>query len=168
MKQICLLEPVKKFSFGTYLSVIMAKVSKNPTSGCWEWTGDTNPKGYPQVVVKRRGEVSPFDDTGWTLSIGRLLRDFYGSPVPYDKILRRLCGNRKCVRPDHGVLACDSPLPTHARGSKHGRAKITEAQVKDIRDRVSAGEKAASVAAALGVTRGYVSKIINGKIWSHV
>lgn len=54
------------------------------------------------------------------------------------------------------------------RGSKHGRAKLTERQVRAIRRRLARGETQISVAARFGVGQVAVSLIHRRINWSHL
>lgn len=63
------------------------------------------------------------------------------------------------------------PLPPalpKARGERHSQAKLTEAQVREIRSRVAAGEVQRRLAAEYGVNVATVCNIVNRKIWAHV
>ncbi len=55
-----------------------------------------------------------------------------------------------------------------ARGTRCNLAKITEAAVLKIRERLAAGESQSSVARAEGVGRMVVRGIAHGKTWRHV
>lgn len=52
-----------------------------------------------------------------------------------------------------------------ARGEQQGSAKLTEARVRDIRDRVAAGESKAAVARAHGVSDVLVGMIVRRTVW---
>lgn len=54
------------------------------------------------------------------------------------------------------------------RGSANGRAKLSEAQVSEIKTRLRAGERQQSVAGAFGVTKYVISAISTGQNWAHV
>jgi len=55
-----------------------------------------------------------------------------------------------------------------ARGETHGRRKLTDAEVIEIRRRRDAGEKGAVIARDFGVTNGLVCQIFKRKIWKHL
>lgn len=53
-----------------------------------------------------------------------------------------------------------------AFGSRHGRSKLTEGQIADIRDRYIRGlGSQKELAAEFGVTQGHVSEIVRGVKW---
>lgn len=54
------------------------------------------------------------------------------------------------------------------RGARHLSARLTEADVRDIRSRVAAGEPQAAVSRAYGVTPQAIHNIVTRKTWRHV
>lgn len=52
-----------------------------------------------------------------------------------------------------------------AAGSGHGRAKLTEEQVREIRDRHAAGETQTALAQEYPVNQSMISKIVRGQFW---
>ena len=57
---------------------------------------------------------------------------------------------------------------TSNEGSKHGMAKLTEADVERMRAMRRSGVCRDDIAAAFGVATTHVSKVIAGKMWGHV
>lgn len=55
-----------------------------------------------------------------------------------------------------------------ARGSKHGRAVLTEAKVKSMRTRVKKGEKVSVLAKEFKVNYYTAHKAVTGQTWTHV
>lgn len=64
--------------------------------------------------------------------------------------------------PDH------NPIASALRGAHHPRAKLTEAQIDDIRRRLKRGELQRVIAYRFGVSQHAISDIARGKTWSHV
>ena len=62
--------------------------------------------------------------------------------------------------------AVDSGLK--AKGEQHGRAKLTEAKVREIRDRYGNGCTQIKLAKEYRVSQAHISKIILGTNWAHV
>jgi len=56
----------------------------------------------------------------------------------------------------------------HARGSSHGRAKLTESQVAEIKIALSGGTSVTSLALRFAVSIAAISNIKQGKNWTHV
>lgn len=57
---------------------------------------------------------------------------------------------------------------TLGKGMKARRRKLTEDQVREIRDRLFNGEPDAALAAEFGVSRQYPTHLAAGRNWSHV
>ena len=53
-------------------------------------------------------------------------------------------------------------------GEKHGRAKLTDAQAREILDRLRAGESGKALAREYGVAPSTISLMRNGKCWTHL
>lgn len=64
------------------------------SSGCWLWTGATDPDGYG-VISFREGEHSR------SVRPHRLAYELLVGPIPDGLTIDHLCRNRACVRPDH-------------------------------------------------------------------
>lgn len=60
------------------------------TSSCWLWTGATNDKGYGQLWVDRR-----------LVYAHRFAYQLLVGPIPEGHVVDHLCGQTRCVRPDH-------------------------------------------------------------------
>lgn len=83
------------------------------------------------------------------------------------------CGNRACINPLHLRWATRrenaQDMVRHDRspaGERHGRAKLTEEDVLEIRRRRQAGETCASVASRFGLNPCHVSRLARGLSWA--
>lgn len=54
------------------------------------------------------------------------------------------------------------------RGSSHGNAKLTEADVRVIKRRLAAGDRQQDIADDLGVSKSAIGWIARGQTWAHV
>ena len=77
---------------------IMARVSIDPETGCWIWTGGTSGssgrgKDYPRMSLN--GRTVAVHIVMWTNEHGY---------IPGSRELDHQCRNRLCVRPDDGHL----------------------------------------------------------------
>ena len=61
------------------------------SSGCWEWTGTKNNRGYGMLSVY--GKVRLAHRLAYVLATG--------DPIPTDLQLDHTCGQRWCVNPEH-------------------------------------------------------------------
>lgn len=57
---------------------------------------------------------------------------------------------------------------TSAHGERNPMAKLTNAEVNEIRRRVSNGEKQISMCAEYGVSKMTISRLVRGEAWRHV
>ena len=142
--------------------VFWQKVEKTDT--CWRWTGAVNTHGYGQTSLGGR-------QTG----AHRLAWRFTYGPIPPGLSVLHRCDNPPCVRPDHLFLGTvtDNAVDMMAKGrgrvgSRHGKAKLTEEIVREMRRRHAMGERYVSLAAAFGVTPENVSTVCRRLTWTHV
>lgn len=135
------------------------KVEKTET--CWLWTGCCA-NGYGHFVINEKTYKS--HRVSWFLA---------GNTIPDGHIIRHKCRSRHCCNPEHletGTIAeniADRIRDgTSNRGERCGTAKLTSAQVLDIRAR--AGERQANLAEEFGVSQVTISAIILRRIWKHI
>jgi hypothetical protein len=128
---------------------------------CWEWVGFTDPKGY--------GQIRAIGETWYTHRFSYLL--FYGELDP-TLFVRHKCDNPSCVNPYHleTGTAQDNNLDRDirgrtAKGSKNGRAKLTDEQVLEI---LVDQRLQKEIAEQYGITKDSVGCIKRGKSWGHV
>jgi hypothetical protein len=147
--------------------------------GCWLWTAAKLPWGYGAFIglgERRAHRVA------WVLTHG---------PIPAGVQLRhKVCDNPPCCRPSHMKLGTNNEnrqdsveKGRHARGENSGwglhperqtkgeashHAKLTEAQVREMRQRAEAGETQRSLATEFGVGPMQVSRIVRRLKWKHV
>lgn len=151
----------------TFAERFWSKVDKDRPNGCWEWTAALNEHGYG--VMRPEGRR-----TGPTVKAHRVSVLLDGRDPEGLCVLHR-CDNPPCVNPAHLFLGtrADNAADRDAKGrgnsgTVNGQARLTDAQVVEIRARVAAGELQRVVAASFGVGRPTVSRIVNRKGWVHV
>lgn len=156
---------------------------------CWQWTAATAGK-MGHGVIGSGGHNGPMiyaHRVAWELASGE--------PVPDGLDVLHTCDNPPCVRNDEpgtyevaGVLlprwghlflgtntdnALDMVAKGRARppclaGERHGRAKLSAAEVEDIRRRYAAGgQTQKGLAREYGVAKSLVWQILKGEIWTH-
>jgi hypothetical protein len=97
-------------------------------------------------------------------------------PIPDGLQVLHKCDVRLCANPDHLFLGTNQDNVNdkvakgrHLRGSAAVNAKLTEDQVRKIKDlRASAGWGAVRIGRFLGVTHKCVEGVIYGWRWKHV
>lgn len=123
---------------------------------CWEWQGSIKQNGYGHIGIGVGKKTEYVHRVAWWL--------YYGVE-PTENVLHH-CDNRRCVRKNHLYEGSqkDNIRDSLARrrlpiGERHHNAKITDSQVKEIRERFNNGEPRADIASAYGINRRYVYEI---------
>lgn len=131
-------------------------------TGCWVIPNNHNDAGY--ALIWDKGRAVRAHIASYQLHKG---------PIPTGKVVRHTCDNRPCIHPDHLILGTrgDNNRDTrnrdrHARGERHGHARLTDAQVLDIFH--ADGVSQTALAKAYGVSQSVISRIRLGKVWTHV
>ena len=133
-------------------------------NGCWLWTGHKVGKGYGEF--RCQGVRSQAHRFAYEQAFG---------PIPEGLCVCHKCDTPACVRPDHlflGTIAdnnADRSAKGHyARGRLHPNAKLTEEQVKEMRERHAAGAVQKQLAQEYAVSTGLVGHIVTGRAWRWV
>lgn len=147
------------------------------TGDCWVWTGGRTKFGYGQARGIRFGmRTNLAHRIAWAITNG---------PLAATECVLHRCDNPPCVRPDHlfiGTKADNSadmvakgrgragaqPWEFRTHGTRNARAKLTEAQVVEMRRRHSLGEKARTVGPEFGISVSAAFGILAGRSWRHV
>lgn len=170
------------------ISRFWEKVHKSSDeNGCWVWTSYKTKLGYGVFSLKCRAIKA--HRVAWTISHG---------PTPkgeghHGMCVLHKCDNRACCRPDHLFLGTQqenikdmickgrnksTPWDQHprkhfpertARGEKIASAKLTAAQVVEIRRLASEGKMSQkSIGNLFGIRHSSIYKIIYRKSWGHI
>lgn len=136
---------------------------------CWPWKGRVNWAGYGSFSAENREWRA--NRVAWMLANGALQKT--------DHVLHR-CDNPPCCNPRHLFLgnptinAKDRDTkgrgvpPARCVGEETTAAKLTTAEVLEIRRRADAGETYASIARLFCVKQGAIGKIVRRERWSHL
>lgn len=146
---------------------LMAKRKIDPETGCWEWVGCFGAYGYGSISVSH-ASTSPH----------RLITYLYlGMPLDSPAFVCHTCDNRACFNPEHLYIG-DAKTNAHDRkergrsnqvcGEKHGRSKLTEAQVKGIILLLNEGHSHTKLSVMFGVSRPAISLISLNETWKHL
>ena len=153
------------------MKLFWEKVKKGPrTNDCWDWLAAKNNKGYGR-----------FDFEGKTQSAHRVVWQLTYGPIPegegyHGTCVLHKCDNPSCVRPDHLFLGSnyDNLLDkeakgrgNHGKGETHSRAKLTDAQILEIRA-IGLSMFQREIAEKYGISKRHVGYILNSKNWKHL
>lgn len=149
-----------------------SKVEKTET--CWLWVGSRNSDGYGMIYNHDRHKTERTHRVAYELQIGT---------IPAGLQVLHHCDNPPCVRPDHlwlGVPADNDRdkiakgragwqiHPQLQDGERNNAAKLTWAQVDEIRRMRIEGWTQQRIADHFGVARPTISSIVSGKRWSEM
>ena len=133
----------------------------NKTDTCWLWTGNLV-DGYGQFWFQRKNWIA--HRLMYLQCYGEILKGYEIAHAPI------ICHNRACVNPAHLEAVTRKINHSHklldgtdSRGEKHGRAKLTNEQVLEIRRR--SNETQRSLAREFGVAQTTIKDIIHRKTW---
>lgn len=141
---------------------LWARTDKAGPDDCWIWRGSST-KGYGVISV--RGKQSYAHRIAYELTNG---------PIAARQVICHRCDTPLCVNPAH--LFAGSNLDNardavakgrHAHGERQGCAKLKNADIGPIRERLLT-QTAAEIAAEYGVSRPAISLIGTGKTWRGV
>ena len=131
---------------------------------CWRWLGTIDGDGYGRIFI-----------AGKNILAHRLSYELSFDESPGLALVCHTCDNRACVNPGHLFLGTplDNMRDMAAKGrapvgERSGSAKLTEADVREIRRRVNDGELQRVVAAQFGITQPNVGYIARRETWRHV
>jgi len=141
------------------------KVHKTPT--CWYWTSAVDKDGYGLFQISQPRRTVRAHRMSYALNKGLDVRRLS------EEVIRHSCDIPGCVNPTHllGGTTLDNVRDKMARGRfvvSRGNAKLTEANVRSIRERLATGETHESIAQSYGVSRPAISLIHEGRNWKHV
>lgn len=146
-----------------------AKVDRREPGECWEWQASCDDSGYG--TFRHQGKMKKAHRLAWVFC-GR-------GPIPDGLVVMHSCDNPPCCNPAHLSVGTRSDnmrdavakgRHAHVRlpGEAHPNAKLTDAQVVEIRRRLAEGESQRALARAFGVSKPAIGRIARGRGWAHL
>lgn len=139
-----------------------------PSGDCLLTHRATSKGGYPSTSIEIDGRRRIWH-------IHRIVMLVKRGPKPEGTETRHLCGDKRCINPDHLVYA---PRYENARDTQeHGRsnvAKLTRDEVADIRRRFVPGKNQwqkgnrDELASEYGLNPEYLRQLAGGRCWKRV
>ena len=140
-----------------------AKFAPDPATGCWLWVACCFTRGLPYGEFWFEGKPNHAHRVAWII--------FRGS-IPNGLCVLHRCDVPQCVNPSHLFLGTGADNARdckaknrQAKGAHHGRAKLTEEQVREIR---TDGRTSPAISADYGVASCTIRQIKSYRVWRHV
>jgi hypothetical protein len=137
-----------------------SKVEKRGPDECWQWLAYSD-RGYGLFYIGRRLHKAH-----------RISYAIHNGSLPADLMVRHRCDNRGCVNPKHLEIGTHADnmrdaaeRDRTAHGTRNGSAKLTDANVVAIRQRLAAGERQSYLAAEFGIAKSTMTVLKQGRTW---
>ncbi|KKL12805.1 hypothetical protein LCGC14_2532080 [marine sediment metagenome] len=142
------------------------KVEVTSLDECWIWQAKGRSRGYGQLWVKDKQRQLRAHRISWEFRYGKIPNGLY---VLHD------CDNRLCVNPRHLFLGTHLDnikdmvnKKRHTIGEKNPNSKLSNENVRIIKQRLNLGHSSPNIAKDFDVSRWAVCLIKTGKRWKHI
>lgn len=146
-----------------------SKVDKRSDNECWEWTGARHVFGYGKISI-RRSVCAEAHRVSYQLHYG---------DIPTGMLVCHSCDNPPCVNPRHLWLGTESDnirdavakgrhRRTGLQGEQHPNARLTEADIRFIREHCSKTHSMSELATMFNTTSGAICNIVKRRAWKHI
>ncbi len=144
------------------------RVQKGSPEECWLWLGPKDTSGYGSIGKYKSKNTTSTHRLSWKLHYGE---------IPEGLFVCHECDVRLCVNPKHLFLGTNTDnmkdmarkgRGKDSKGNKNPSAKLTEDQIRTIRDRYEAGESQYKLADDFGVVQSTIGCITRRVHWKHV
>lgn len=133
----------------------MAKVSPEPNSGCWLWTGGVASNGYGMFWLDGKVDTAPRQS--YRMFCGEIVDDLH---------IMHKCDVKLCVNPDHLSLGTNAENTFDKQKKGRAAKKLTPAEVLKMRSMATVSKR--KLAKQFDVDRRMVQFILRGRNWSHI
>jgi hypothetical protein len=154
------------FDIGELATKVQARLVAE--GNCLVFTGARGASGYGIIRAGRELRYAH-----------RVICEVHHGPADPNEEVLHSCDNRPCCKPEHlrwgsraqnmrEAYERDRNRVVHHVGEQHARHKLTEPQVREMRERRGAGEGLGAIAADYGIHLSTVHQICSRKTWRHV
>lgn len=121
-------------------------------TGCWEWQGARDPKGYGRLKIGGRatGRCYTAHRYAWILEYGE----------PGDLCVLHRCDNAPCCNPEHLHLGTRADNNTEMRERGRAFLRVPYERHGEIKRRHAGGETQTAIAREFGVDRSTIGLIV--------
>ena len=147
-----------------HLSKIRSNTTIDEKTGCWEWTGRVNQRGYAEVMIQKRH-----------LYVHRVSFVIHHRPLQNGELVLHKCDNTRCCNPAHlyaGSYADNAKdamaRGRNTRGELQAASRLTDDLVLAMRRLAATGMTLCEIARRYNETRHTVWKVVRGKRWAHL
>jgi hypothetical protein len=142
---------------------LFAKSIPEPNTGCWLWDGALSANRYGSVSFR-----------GCVCRAHRLSYEAFVGPIPDGMHVLHKCDVPSCVNPDHLFVGTHQDnmddrgakgRGNNCKGREHGKAKLTDDAVRDIRSRRMSVRE---YMVLYGVSEPTVRQVLRREVWKHV
>lgn len=139
-------------------------VHKTEDGSCWEWLGHIEKRGYGVMSYNNKRDKA--HRISWRIANNQ--------EIPKGMVIMHLCDNPICVNPNHLKLGTqDDNMKdcknkgriTKSTGENHGRSKLTETDVLEIRRLIAKGKTNKEIANLHKTTTQNIQAIRINKTW---
>jgi len=146
---------------------LLSKLVKEPTIGCWIWTGSRTAHGYGMIKV-----------IGRMMYCHRLSYEIFCGPIPHRLCVLHKCDVASCCNPLHLFIGTqsdnvadmvDKGRQQRIAGEEKPNSKLSSeivAEIRSIHQQGLIGYK--RLAKRFGVSATTIRGIISGEYWSHL
>jgi len=132
-------------------------------NGCINFTG---------VPAREYGSVR---FRGREIRANRAMWEHHNGPIPKGLVVRHKCDNKRCCNIEHLELGTPNDnvqdavtRGRHAKGTSMASAKLTENDIKPIRELIAKNIPPRIIGLQFGVSRAAIRHIKDGTSWKHV
>lgn len=133
-------------------------------SGCWLWLLSKDRTGYGHICID-----------GKLKQAHRVSYESHNGKIPHGAVIMHTCDVRHCINPEHLVIGdqklnCIDSVNKGRWGSRktNRKKKLTESDVKRIKNLLSNGFNAADISRILSLGFQIVYQVTIGKTWKTV